>query len=153
MREREREREERKRRYVPECCKLSEKEGVMLERNQGQFVQHPIPYSQHHRNRRCNRHLHRPIQILLTLPPLILFHFLLLHCPILAAALLRQILYSVRARAGAHHLLLHAPAVRSLPRPSASHRFHNPQPGSQHDPPPLIHHAVARQPCNLGRPW
>lgn len=93
---------------VPESGELSEKERVVLERNQGQLIEHPIAYTQNHRNRRCNRHVHPPI-----LTPL----SFLLHRPILP--------HRVRARPRLRALRSISP-VQSIPRSSWSRRFHRP---------------------------
>ncbi|GKV38432.1 hypothetical protein SLEP1_g46345 [Rubroshorea leprosula] len=68
-------------RRVPKCSKLSEEEGIMLQRNESQFIKHAIPYSQHHRSRSRNRHFHRPIS--LSRPAIHLFHTPINDSPIL----------------------------------------------------------------------
>lgn len=93
---------------VPESGELSEKERVVLERNQGQLIEHPIAYTQNHRNRRCNRHVHSPI-----LTP----RTFLLRRPILP--------HRVRAQPRLRALRSISP-VRSIPRSSGSRRLHRP---------------------------
>lgn len=90
---------------VPDGGKLSEEEGMVLQRYQGKLVQHSVPYTQHHRRHHRERHLHRP---LLHCPPPNPPN---IHRPIQAAP--ARLAVTDRVRAGTSLLL---PTVRPLPR-------------------------------------
>jgi len=65
---------------IPESGKLSKEERVLLQRNQSQLIQNPVPHTQHHRRRRCRRHFRRPLTTPLhCLPSTFCRHLPILH--------------------------------------------------------------------------
>ena len=114
----------------------------MFERNQGQLVQHSIPYSQHHRKRRCDNHFHPPITLTTATSAANILLFLH-HHQIAPPPILRPVRPLL-------HPLLTSP-IRSHPHSSSSHslrlRHHQPPP-PQNDPLPPVH-SNSTKPRNL----